>query len=165
MNNSINNFIEKIKNNKKLRYFIVIALVVILIFYLVISVSNGTKTEKDSNEIDVYVDNLEDKLTSVLSKVSGVGKVEVIITVESGMETVLATEKIIKDTEYGREETEKPIVVNGKTITLKELYPKIVGVLVISEGANNITVMRKIQEATISLLDVSLEQIEMLSMK
>ena len=164
MNNSVNNFIEKIKNNKKVRLAIIIVLLTILILYLFLSVVQKNENIQNENEIDLYVNSLEDKLSSVLSKLSGAGRVEVVISVESGMETVLATEKILKDTEYGVEQTEKPIIVNGKTVTLKELYPKIVGVLIVSEGANDIMVMRKIQEATVSLLNVGLEQIEILSM-
>lgn len=164
MNNSVNNFIEKIKNNKKVRLAIIIVLLTILIVYLFLSVVQKNENTQNENEIDLYVNSLEDKLSSVLSKLSGAGRVEVVISVESGMETVLATEKILKDTEYGVEQTEKPIIVNGKTVTLKELYPKIVGVLIVSEGANDIMVMRKIQEATVSLLNVGLEQIEILSM-
>ena len=143
---------------------IIIVLLTILIVYLFLSVVQKNENTKNENEIDLYVNSLEDKLSSVLSKLSGAGRVEVVISVESGMETVLATEKILKDTEFGVEQTEKPIIVNGKTVTLKELYPKIVGVLVISEGANDLMVLRKIQEATVSLLHVGLEQIEILAM-
>ena len=56
-------------------------------------------------------------------------------------------------------------MLNGKTVVLKELYPKINGVVIVAEGANNITVMRKIQQATTSLLGVDLGRIEILTMK
>jgi stage III sporulation protein AG len=81
------------------------------------------------------------------------------------METVLATEKTITETNGGKEVVESPIIINGKTVVLKELYPKINGVVIVAEGANNITVMRKIQQATTSLLGVDLGRIEILTMK
>ena len=165
MNNFFSNIIQKIKNNKKLKIIIIGFLSTLLLFILIFSYIKPENNEKNTNEIDLYVSGLEDRLSTFLSKVECAGKVEVVISIESGMETVLAMENTVKDTEYGSEKSEKPIIVNGKTVVLKELYPKIVGVLIVSEGANNIKVMRKIQEATVSLLNVELNQIEILTMK
>ena len=64
-----------------------------------------------------------------------------------------------------REIVSAPILVNGKTVVLKELYPKISGVLIVAEGADKLTVYNKIQQATLSLLDVKASQIEILAMK
>ena len=50
-------------------------------------------------------------------------------------------------------------------MVLKELYPEIIGVLIVAEGANNIMVLNKLQQATVSLLDIEPKQIEILSMK
>jgi stage III sporulation protein AG len=55
--------------------------------------------------------------------------------------------------------------VNGKTVVVKEMYPKIIGVLIVAEGAGNIGVMTRIQKATTSLLDIEINQIEILTMK
>jgi stage III sporulation protein AG len=44
------------------------------------------------------------------------------------------------------------------------MYPKIKGVLIIAEGANSIASINKLQQATISLLDININQIEILSM-
>lgn len=165
MNNFLTNFIQKIKSNKKLKIMLISILSALLLLILIFSYNKPENNKTNTNEIDLYISGLEDRLSTVLSKVEGAGKVEVVISIESGMETVLAMENTVKDTEYGSEKSEKPIIVNGKTVVLKELYPKIVGVLIVSEGANNITVMRKIQEATVSLLNVELNQIEILTMK
>ena len=125
--------------------------------------SRGSSTEISS--VDEYVANLEDRLSSTLSKVEGAGNVSVVITVESGMETVLAVESTTTKTADGTETVEKPILVNGKVVVLKELYPEITGVLIVSKGANNIAVLRRLQDATVSLLDINVNQIEILSMK
>lgn len=169
MNNDANqikklNLIEKIKNNKKLQYIIIgVCLVIILIIFLISSFSSQKSMEYD-NLVDSYVSNLENRLSKTLSKVKGAGKVAVIITVESGMETILASKVTTNQGPNGIETEETPLIVNGKTVVVKEMYPKIVGVLIVAEGANNISVMNKIQQATISLLDIELNQIEILSM-
>ena len=81
------------------------------------------------------------------------------------METVLAKETIIKETINGKETIESPITVNGKTVVLKELYPKITGVLIVTEGAKSISLMNKLQQATTSLLGVDIKNIEIISTK
>ena len=159
--------IEKIKNNKKLQFFIVIALIfgVILIFISGVFTSNGNAVQTESTIIDKYVDSLEARLSSALSKVEGAGNVSVVITVESGMTTEIAMKTTIVENEKGVEKTETPVLVNGKPVVLRELYPKVVGVLIVAQGANKISVLTKIQQATISLLDIQLSQIEILTMK
>ena len=163
----ISNFLEKIRANKKAQYVIIaVFLVVILCIFLFGGTSNQSNVTTNSDPIITYVKNLENKLSSVLSKVSGAGKVSVIISVESGMETVLAMQTTKKEGVNGQIEVQtSPIIINGKTVVLKELYPKIKGVLIVAEGANKIAVMAKLQQATMSLLDIEINQIEILTMK
>ena len=162
---SISSSIEKIKSNKKLQ-FLLIAIIFVAILFLVFFSFNEKEIEKTAvDPIESYVCNLEDKLSNCLSNVAGVGKVKVVITVESGMETVLAMEKITKETSSGLVVEETPVIINGKTVVVKELYPKIEGVLIVAEGASNISVLSRIQQAVISLFDINLDQIEILSMK
>lgn len=157
--------IEKIKANKILQYFL-IALLIIVIFAVVFSgLFLKNESNPSSSAIDLYVSNLEEKLSKTLSDVDGAGKVSVVITVESGMETVLAMKTSITETPNGTEKVETPILVNGKTVVLKENYPKIIGVLIVAEGAKSISVTHKIQQAAISLLDIEINQIEILTMK
>ncbi len=161
----INKIIYKIKNNKKIQYFILICLVAIALMVFVFGFSKE-QTEKSvsTDFVTNYVDNLENKLSNVLSKVNGAGKVSVIITVESGMETVLAMKTTTKENLNGKIESETtPIVINGKTVVVKELYPKIVGVLIVADGAKNISVMTRLQQATVSLLNININQIEILA--
>ena len=156
--------IEKIKKNKKLQ--VVLIVVVFLVVICIFSSNLFVKEEStNSTNINDYVTNLENRLENALSKVSGVGNVSVIITIESGMKTVLATEILTKESASGKEITETPIIVNGKTVVLCEEYPNIVGVLIVSQGANNLTVRTKIQQATVSLLNININQIEILTMK
>lgn len=159
-------FFEKIKNNKSIQYIFLGVLSVILI--VIFAYSFTTREEKNTSSeytVDSYVRELEDKLSNTLSKVDGAGKVSVMITVKSGLETVIATEKE-SVTENGKTiTTEVPVMVNGKVVVLMEKYPKITGVLIVAQGADSIIVMQKIQQATVSLLDIEISQIEILTMK
>lgn len=161
LNNSI---LNKIKSSKFLQYLLVIVLLIVAAFIL-FGGEMGKKNTESNSFSQSYVTDLEFRLENTLSKVEGAGKVSVVITVESGMESVLAMETVTKESSAGKETIETPIIVNGKTVTLKEMYPKITGVLIVAEGANKIGVLNRIQQATTSLLDINVNQIEILTMK
>lgn len=162
--NSIIDLFNKVKASKKLQYICVIILVVLSIIVLFFSYKNNDGKNEPTDEVTAYVTSIENKLSSALSKVSGAGRVEVVITVQSGMETILAMKTTEKQTANGIEIETTPLIVNGKTVVVKETFPKIVGVLIVAEGAEKISVMNKIQQATISLLDININQIQILSM-
>lgn len=158
---TIKSLIEKIKNNKILSYVLIAVLLIVAVLFFTFTGTNKKDVEVENLD---YVSRLENRLETVLSKVEGAGKVKVVITLESGMETVLAYKTITTETEKGVEIEQTPILVNGKTVTLMEKYPKINGVLIVVEG-NSIAVKSRLQQATTSLLDVNLSQIEILTMK
>lgn len=157
--------IDKLKGSKGIQYIFlgVLSVAVILIFSLTFFKTDKSSTETDT--VNVYVSDLEQRLSQTLSRVNGAGSVSVVVTVESGMKTVLATEKT-SVTENGKTTvTEKPILVNGKPVILAEEYPEITGVLIVAQGAGSISVMKSLQQATVSLLNIELSQIEILTMK
>ena len=159
-------FLEKVKNSKKVQYLIVgILSVIVLIVFCFNFNAQPSETVSEDEVITSYVYSLENKLSTALSKVKGAGEVSVVITVKSGKETVLAMNTTINETPNGIEKIETPVIINGKTIVIKETFPEIVGVLIVAEGANSIYVMSKIQQATVSLLDIEPNQIEILTMK
>ncbi len=165
-NKKQNNFIDMIKENAFIKKLIIIGLafLVLGIFFYSIFIE---KTPENHNLTDVenYVEYLEDKLENTLKKVEGVGDVSVVITVSSGKETVLAS-TIKTSNENGVLITEEsPVIINGKTVVLKENYPEITGVLIVAGGGNDIGVKYRLQTATASLLKIGIDKIEILSMK
>ena len=167
MNNSrISKFIDKMKTDRKTRFILIIFCFALLVLIIAVNfLPKKTAAAGSSDAVTEYVSSMELKLESLLNKVDGAGKVSVAISVESGMETVLAMTTTTKETSAGREIVSTPVLVNGKTVVLKEVYPKICGVLIVAEGAGKLAVYNKIQQATLSLLDVKSSQIEILAMK
>ena len=163
--NSKEKIIEKIKKNKKIQYFIIVVAIGLGILFFISNFNNNDVSNQSTSFVDNYVSNLEDKLTRSLTNVKGAGKINVVITVESGMETVLAMKTTTTQTVNGTETIETPIIVNGETIIVKEVFPEITGVLIVAEGAENIMTMQRLQQATMSLLNVKIDQIEILGMK
>lgn len=161
----MNKLLEKLKGKKWIEYLFLGVLSIIIIVVFLSAIGKEEKNEVTTT-IDSYVSNLEHRLSSALSQVDGAGSVTVVITVESGMETVLATEKIVtENSDKSVTTSETPIIINGKTVVLMEKYPKIVGVLIVAQGADNFAIMNKLQQATVSLLDIDISKVEILSKK
>lgn len=168
MNNLINKFttfFTKIKNNKKIQLFVILFLVIILIFCLFFDLKKGNKSSKNVINEQNYISDLENRLSGLLSKVEGAGEVSVLITASGGNETVLAMKTTTTETFNGVETVETPILVDGKTVVIKELYPNIQGVLIVAKGAKSISVMTRLEQATASLLNIDKEKIQILTMK
>jgi len=161
----MNKLLEKLKGKKWIEYLFlgVLSIIIIVVF---LSAVGKEETNEVTTTIDGYVTNLEHRLSSALSQVDGAGSVTVVITVESGMETVLATEKTVTENpDKSVTTSETPIIINGKTVVLMEKYPQIIGVLIVAQGADNFAIMNKLQQATVSLLDIDISKVEILSKK
>ncbi len=159
--------IEKIKRGTPFKIFIVI---LTAFFVLITLLSIFKKKESTDTTVAVsysgYVDSLEKELENKLAKIDGVGKVSVILTVDGCQESVIAKEITTATDTLGTVTTkETPIMVNGKPVVLKEVYPKIIGIVVICEGAKNIITVQRVQNAITTLTGIDLNKIEIISMK
>ena len=162
----INKLLDKVKSDGKTRFIVIIICCFLLIAIIGFNLfSKNNEIIENSDAVSEYVYILEQKLERLLSSVNGAGKVSVAISVNSGMETVLAMTTTTKESSGGKEIVYTPVIVNGKTVVLKENYPTISGVLIVAEGAENLRVYNRIQQATLSLLNVKPSQIEILAMK
>lgn len=185
-----NNFIAKLKFNfsqipakKKVQLLLlVIALVVVILLYFKSTnsslITNNANTENNQfstssyyiNSLD-YCARLEDKLKKVLSNYSEINNVEVMITLSSSMELVFAesnetkNNSVINSDSY-TVEVSSPIIINGNEgeapLVVKEILPKIKGVLIVCDGADVATKMQ-IMQAVQSLLDINISKIQVLS--
>lgn len=149
---------KELLSKVKIEYLVVCALGILALFIFFSSFNQSSETKLQS--VDGYVGNLENKLTSTLSKVKGAGKVKVIISIESGMQTVYATATEKSDQII----SQQPVIVNGKTLVLREEYPKVVGVVIVSQGANNLTCKMALLNATCVFLNVPESKVEILAM-
>ena len=136
---------------KKLRFGKLPEIMAIAIFALVvaavllITLRSGDTAAAGGTEVS-YVDVLEEKLSSALSQIEGAGNVEVVINARSEGELILAMETTV---------TTKPALVNGEVVVLEEKYPEITGVLIVSEGANDLSVRFSLLEAAASVLNIN----------
>jgi len=131
-----------------------------------------------NNLFEDYSYTIESKLKDILSQIKGVGKVNVMITLEDTAERIPAfnttqmNEKTNeKDAQGGarevvREDLTQQVVTgsgNESLMIIKEVKPKIRGVVVVAEGAEDIVVKEKLYSAVKTVLGISGNKVEIYS--
>jgi stage III sporulation protein AG len=164
---------QKIKSIKHIHIYAALALgLVICVVYF-----SNFKKSSSSSETEIstenystateYVNYLENKLSNVLSKISGAGSVNVIITLENGFSYVYATDTETKTIVSNGTETtlttETVILVSNEPVVVKEIYPNIKGVVVVAEGAADVSVKLNILTAVETVLEIDRNNITVLT--
>lgn len=172
------NIVKKIKKVKHLDIVIAVAVVgLTLVFAL--SVFGGSESITKTNDVDYLT--LEDRVCEVLSQIKGAGNVKVMINFSDSGEIITATtnnssiDKTTDTSTSGNRTTESktdnvsPVIIqqDGKDTPLivKELAPDVLGVVVVAEGADNVSVRINLLQAVQTLLNVDSNKIEIFTMK
>jgi len=193
----MNDLFEKIKkhleniNNKKFINNLFIILGISIIFLIVANCILGSKKEVANLENEFksqisyeeemdYSAYLEKKLENILSKLEGVGKVNVMVTLENSVEKITATntsqttESIVENDGEGgtrhvqREDLTLQVVTkgnDGSLLVVKEIKPKVLGVIVIAQGAEDPEVKEKLYEAVKTVLGIKGNKVQVYSSK
>ena len=185
-----NLFLEKDEKKKieNLIAFLIILIITLIIVNKILSgnkqaenIVNETETELVTNVkkqvVEVNTDNeysLKQELEDTLSKISGVGKVQVLLTyTESSSISPLYNESISSSTSTDSQGTTTETKTESKDIftdnskeavTQKVVMPKLEGAIVIAEGAGNVDIKANIlsaMEAATGLLSHKIQIFEM----
>lgn len=180
-------FSEKLKEvvSKKYVANIIVVMAVLVIALIAYSdffiKSSNTKSNPGSFNDDVLVQTMnrelteeeaiEEKLKTILETMRGVGRVEVMVTLEKSSEIIPASNTIQSydtteenDSSGGvrvmtsQSSTQNIVTSNNgnsqKPLVLKEIKPQVNGVIVVAEGAENIEVKAKLYDAVRTVLQV-----------
>ena len=148
-NLKLNDFLSKYVNNKSLYIIIIIGIV----FMLLPTFDSGKKDSLKPQKYDEYSD--EARMEEILSKVSGAGTVNVMITYYGT--TVYDLEFEEKKSETS---SENSAVMDGNSPFIRaQSYPKVKGVIIVSEGAKNSSVKKALTDAAAAVLEVSSHKI------
>lgn len=136
--------------------------------------------ENDSTQITFLEKDLEDKLVQNLQQMSGVGKVQVSVTLSTSLKSEFAmsgsvTKKNIKEADKAggtRESSEvtennQLVIPNGASepVVVVEERPTVAGVLIIAEGAKDPNIRENIHNAVKTLLDIPTQKISVQPME
>ncbi len=167
------------KLDKKKKIILIVSLMILaLVIYFFPSKSNNKEKVSISNNTE---STKEEQLERVLSNIKGTGNVSVMITYASTSEMVCATETetetntVTEKTENGGikesetvKENKSPITIgNGdgeNALVMVKKEPEIKGVIVVAQGAENISVKMELQKAVETVLQISPSQVEIFAM-
>lgn len=111
-----------------------------------------------------YVEKSEKELESLISKIDGVGKAEVMITLESCYENVYAkgyTSKKENETDSVKNETQEEYIIvkkgsnNEECLVVKVYEPVVKGVAVVAQGVSNVQVEAAVIQTVCALYGIS----------
>ena len=141
------------------------------------------QNDMDSQTLEAYVSLQEERLTRILSSVSGAGKVQVMITARATREKVVEKDvtqsvstisesdsgggtRVTDESSYS--ETSLYDNISGQSsepYVIKELVPQIEGVVVAASGAGDEFVVDEITQAVSVLFDLPVHKIKVVKME
>lgn len=145
---------------EKIKKYGIIALAAVGVLLLILSMFASKKEDPEEvQSITYYTEMLEEKLTLLLSQVSGVGDVKVVLTLDGTGEYVYAKDE---DVDSGGISYDYVIVKSDEgeeAVMLKEIYPRIRGVAVVCSGGENTKIQKKITELVSAALGINANKI------
>ncbi|MDR1538650.1 MAG: hypothetical protein LBU32_11770 [Clostridiales bacterium] len=130
-----------------------------------------------------YEEELEKRLEASLSQIYGIGKVKVMLTLSYGREIVVAEDKTASESRTSETDsqggsrssitsdiTEKKIIVTNEEgidapIVLREIKPKVEGVIIIAEGGDDVFAKDALINAAKAVLGLEADKIQVFKMK
>ena len=189
-------WMSKLKKPKK-EQLVVLLLFGVLLVVIALPTTTGT-TGTDKKDVDIsgtqgaagtdtatltYEEQLEKRLSAILSQVAGAGRVDVMVTLESRGERIVE-----KDTPESRKSVEETDSSGGSRTTdeqdwgeetvyyedgsggkspyvVKELEPNIEGVLVLAEGGDSAVVKQELLEAVQALFPIEAHKVKIMKLE
>lgn len=167
-------FIKNFSFKKNKNTVLIILLIGVLMLVCSKSLFSGSKPKdsaKDENITSEKSENAEKRLAEMLGKIYGAGKTEVMITYDSTPEKVTVsdskTSKSVSDGEKSENSGERTTVMqkdgnNSSPFVKTEVSPKVRGVLVVADGADNAAVSANLKKAVCAVLDVPVHKVEVM---
>ena len=156
---------KKQKKFKKEYVFAVLICVAVLILFIGNSFGGDKLFSQTKSVSDDYATILENKLIDILSDVEDVGKVNVFVTTAGSDSEVVLKETEEKVENGNKTHTETVVLVGGKPYVLSTENPKIIGVIVVCEGAEKLNVKMKITEILTTSLKLDASCVQIIKMK
>lgn len=127
------------------------------------SVPAMAEQTSNASDNDEYITKTQLRLEEVISQIKGVGSVSVMITLESGVQSVLAVDEKISENVDGDKKAmvkdTQVITADKAPIVLQQKEPKMAGVVVVAEGGENKKTALQISEAVAALTGVGTHKI------
>lgn len=168
----------------KSKYFGVCSIAIAIVAALIIFLTNSqeTKLEKINQDFDEfeYTAALENKINNIVSKIYGAGRSECMVTIENTYEKFYAKE--ISENKANAKDLSSSSIISGSNnysenyvliqesdgesaLEITEYTPKITGVVIVCEGADQTKIRESITSAVSVLLGIDQENVCVLKSK
>lgn len=145
--------------------------------------AGGTSSDSAETALNLYVENQEQRLKSILEQMDGVGKIQVMIRAKASKEYVVEKDLTTNtstvnetDAQGGTRQSNEASKSESSLYTkdgsgndvpwvIKEMEPEIEGVLVAAEGGDNENVANEITQAVQVLFNIPVHKIKVVKMK
>jgi len=120
--------------------------------------NTDTPAASFSTEPDAYRQQLEDRLTDLLSQMEGVGEVTVMVTVGGSSAQIYAEEvKAARSSNSQQTESSPVLTRNGSTespLIAETRYPAVCGAVILCTGGGHAVIQERIKQAASTLLGI-----------
>lgn len=159
-------------DSKKIKIIVAVGLIGIVLIFASDMLSRNEKKQEPANDklsYSEYTQELEKKLTLLISSIEGVGECKVMITLENTTESVYATDVEVKNDSNSVNQKDEYVFYDsdsGETpVLIKEYLPKVQGVTVVCTGGDNTAVREKIIKSVTSLFNISANRVSVSKIK
>ena len=126
--------------------------------------ADASPAESSSTGDRVDLAQTEAAMEEILGKISGVGRVDVMLTLQSGGERVLAQDSSLRysgnvQTPDSYERSTQPVTDAGGVVVTQETYPQYRGALVVCEGGGSDAVRLQVVSAVSALTGLGSDRI------
>ena len=132
------------------------AMLLILLSELVAPSGKTAAASAAPADDNIYRQQLEQQLSDLIAQVEGAGKTTVMVTLESGEETIYALDTLSGQTQ---EQQTHVLLDDGTALAQTVCTPRVCGVAVVCEGGDDITVIKRITDLVSVVLGLSTNRI------
>ena len=145
------------ENRARLAVLLGAAAMLLILLSELFAPSGKTAAASAAPEDDnIYRQQLEQQLCDLIAQVEGAGKTTVMVTLESGEETIYALDTLSGQTQ---EQQTHVLLDDGTALAQTVCTPRVCGVAVVCEGGDDITVIKRITDLVSVVLGLSTNRI------
>lgn len=157
-----------LKDDKKRKVVLLIGFLLILIIFISSIIPDDNKNKKEdtntknsqNSSLKDYEKDIESEVLDLVRHIDGVGRVKVMVTLESSEEFLYQFDSKTQSTEKTNDKQEQVVIVddengNKKALVKTKKLPKIMGIVIVCDGAENIDVEYRIVNALTTAFDIS----------
>ena len=157
--------LKKIKHIELILAGLAVVIMLAIYFGSNFNLTGAASNQPQQTAAENYLLRIERELSETLSKMEGAGDTKVIINWESGVESVIAY--ITNSSQNSN--SQSPQIISGggaqSPVILKEIYPKALGVVILTQGGDNVKTKLDLISAVSVLLGITPDKIQVLTMK